>query len=160
MKKVLLTLCLFAGFGVVIAQEETTLSDEELTSYATVMVWGKLEKSNMTGIYNGWISESDELAAKRFSEIKKAKGDSVKLEMLEVNDTELTAFNTIQMKYDSMIDSFRTTYKGKIKEEIGNGLYNKIRKALKTDAELKSKYQAIYDGILEEQSAKKAESDE
>ncbi len=58
-----------------------------------------------------------------------------------------------------MISSFKTTYKSKIKEEIGNGLYNKIKKAIKSDADVKTKYQVIYDGILEEQSAKKEESE-
>ncbi len=95
MKKLLFIVCLIAGFGVVKAQENTTLSDEELTSYATVLAWGKLEKGTMTGIYNGWISESEDLSTKRFSEIKKAKGDSVKLQTLEVNDVELAAFKTI-----------------------------------------------------------------
>lgn len=160
MKKVLMITCLTMCFGVLSAQEEVSFSDEELTNYASVMVWGKLEKKNMTGTYNTWISQNEELAAKRFSEIKKAKGDSIKLVELEVNETELTAFNTIQMKYDSMIGSFKTTYKTKIKEEIGNGLYNKIRKALKADADIKSRYQAIYDGILEEQSAVSEESDD
>ena len=160
MKKVLFFVCLIAGIGVVNAQDETSFTDEELNSYAGVMVWAKLKKSEMTGIYNGWIKGSEELSTKRFSEIKKAKGDSATLQTLEVTENELGEFGTIQTKYDSMINSFKTTYKGKIKDEIGNGLYNKIRKAIKSDEDAKARYQSIYDAMLEEKSSEDSESEE
>lgn len=160
MKKVLLIACLTMFFGVVKAQEETTYTDEELTKYATVMVWGELEKKKMTGIYNGWINQDEVLEPKRFSEIRKTKGDSLKLQEIEVSDVEFAAYNTIQSKYDSMISSFTVNFKAEIKEKVGYGLYNKLKKAVKSEDEVKSRYQTIYDGVLEEQKANEDESED
>ncbi|MEQ9008965.1 MAG: hypothetical protein RLP12_13840, partial [Ekhidna sp.] len=70
MKKVLLLICLVAGINMVNAQDETSFSDEELTKYATVMVWAEVEKERMTEVYNGWINNDEVLEAARFVEIK------------------------------------------------------------------------------------------
>lgn len=150
MKKVLLIICLMAGVGMVSAQNETTFSDEELTSYAAVMVWAEVEKERMTETYNDWINNDETLEAARFVKIKSAKGDSAKLQEFEVADEELVAFEQIQANYDSMTSSFKEVYIGKIKEDIGAGLYNSLKKELKSNADVKSKYQTIYDGLLEE----------
>ncbi|WP_424963944.1 hypothetical protein [Ekhidna sp.] len=159
MKKVLLLVCLVAGFGLAKAQEEASFTDEELTKYATVMVWAEAEKEQMTETYNDWINNDETLEAARFVKIKSAKGDSVKLQEIEVTEEELVAFEQIQANYDSMTASFKEVYVGKIKEDIGAGLYNRLRKAMRGNADLKARYQAVYDGLKEEQSAAK-EDDE
>ena len=150
MKYVFVLICLVACFGGVYAQEEVTFSEEELTKYATVMAWAEEEKSKMTGIYNGWINNDENLAAARFSKIRKAKGDSVQLQELEVSAEEIKAFEKIQMGYDSMITSFKEVYTGKIKSDIGAGLYNSLKKGLKKDAELKDRYNNVLEGIKAE----------
>ena len=148
MKKVLLLMCLVAGMGLAKAQDEVSFTDEELTKYATVMVWAQMEKERMTKTYNDWINNDETLEAARFVKIKSAKGDSVKLQEIEVTDEELVAFEQIQVNYDSMTASFKDVYIGKIKEDIGAGLYNTLKKALKSNEEVKVRYQAIYDGLV------------
>lgn len=159
MKKVLLLICLVAGMSLVKAQDEATFTDEELTTYATVMVWAEMEKERMTETYNGWINNDETLEAARFVKIKSANGDAAKLDEVEATDDELAAFEQIQVNYDSMTTSFIKVYKEKIKEDIGAGLYNRLKKAMKEDADLKARYQAVYDGLMEAQSAAK-EDDE
>ncbi|WP_425391945.1 hypothetical protein [Ekhidna sp.] len=160
MKKILLLMCLVAGMGLAKAQDEVSFSDEELTQYATVMVWAENEKERMTEVYNGWINNDETLAAARFVEIKSAKGDSVKLQEIEVTSDELMAFEQIQVNYDSMTASFKEVYIGKIKEDIGAGLYNNLKKALKSDAEVKAQYQVIYDGLMEASAPKEDDESE
>ena len=150
MKKVLLMMCVVAGLSAAKAQEEASFTDEELTSYATVMVWAEVEKERMTETYNDWINNDETLEAARFVKIKSAKGDSVKLQEFKVTDVELMAFEQIQVNYDSMTSSFKEVYIGKIKEDIGAGLYNSLKKEMKSNADVKSRYQTIYDGLLEE----------
>ncbi|MEP0987437.1 hypothetical protein [Ekhidna sp.] len=153
MKKVLLIVCLIAGFGKINAQDEATFSDEDLTKYATVMAWAEMEKGRMTEVYNGWINNDETLEATRFVEIKSAKGDSLKLQEIAITDDEMVAFKKIQVNYDSMTASFKEDYIGKIKEDIGAGLYNSLKKALKSDADVKTRYQVVYDAIVEESKA-------
>ncbi|WP_436517064.1 hypothetical protein [Ekhidna sp. To15] len=160
MKKVLLMMCLIAGFGKVSAQDEATFSDEDLTKYATVMVWAEMEKGKMTEVYNGWINNDPTLEATRFVEIKSAKGDSLKLQELAVSNDEKVAFEKIQMSYDSMTASFKDVYIGKIKTDIGAGLYNTLKKALKADADVKARYKVVYDAIAEESKTTAEEESE
>lgn len=161
MKKVLLLMCLVAGINIVNAQEETSFSDEELTKYATVMVWAEMEKDRMTEVYNGWINNDEVLVASRFVEIKSANGDSLKLQEIEATNEEVVAFEQIQVNYDSMTSSFKEVYIGKIKEDIGAGLYNTLKKELKANENVKARYQTIYDGLMEENvTTEKDESEE
>ncbi|WP_420315771.1 hypothetical protein [Ekhidna sp.] len=153
MKKILFLMFLVVGIGTISAQDEVEFSEEDYTKYATVMLWAEMEKERMTGVYNDWINNDEALAAARFVEIKSAKGDSVKLQEIEVTTEELTAFETIQVNYDSMTASFKEVYIGKIKEDIGAGLYNKLKKALKADANIKTQYKAVYDALKEESAA-------
>ncbi len=160
MKKVLLILCLIVCVDKVSAQDEAKFTDEDLTKYATVMSWAAMEKGRMTDVYNGWINNDEILVATRFVEIKSAKGDSLKLQEMSATNDEVLAFEKIQVNYDSMTASFKEIYIGKIKSDIGAGLYNSLKKALKTDPDVKARYQAIYDGLVEEQTDQADESDD
>lgn len=160
MKKVVLMMYLLAGYGFACAQDEVSFSDDELTKYATVMVWAELEKGRMTDTYNEWINNDETLAAARFVEIKNAGGDSLKLQEIEVSDDEVVAFEMIQTNYDSMTSYFKEVYIEKIKSDIGAGLYNSIKKELRSNSEVKGRYKAIYDGLLEEQSTQESDESE
>lgn len=159
MKKVLIAAFLMSSM-VTLAQDEKTYTDEELTKYATVMVWAESEKSSMTGIYNGWINNDDVLKAPRFVEIKKTKGDSVKLQEIAVTLEEKQAFDMIISSYDSMTSSFKEVYTSKIKEDIGAGLYNSLRKSMKKDAELKARYDAIFEEIKNNATSEEEDTEE
>lgn len=144
------------GFALIIfgsflatAQEDNSFTDEELTTFATVMVWAELEKGRMTDSVEYWVKNNDNLSAGKYNELSKASkaGD---ISTVEATEEEVETFNQIQQQIEDQKASFKDVYVGKIKEDIGAGLYNRLNKALKSDEELKTRYQAIYDEILEE----------
>lgn len=149
MKKFVLITTIFAVYNTVTAQENK-FSDEELKNYASVMVWAEAEKGRMTDLYNGWINNNQNLDPARFVEIKNTYGDSLKMETLYASEVELEAFALIQSNYDSMTNAFKEVYISKIKEDIGAGLYNSMKKALKADTDLKIRYSDLYDTLLME----------
>lgn len=149
-------MCVMLGSFASFAQDEATFTDEELTKYATVMAWAEGEKGRMTDVYNGWIQNTEALEAARFVKIKDADGDSLKLTEIEATDVELQAYELIISNYDSMLASFKEVYVGKIKDDIGAGLYNTLKKALKADQQVKARYEEIYSGLV----ATKEEEDE
>lgn len=156
MKKGILMMCVMLGSFASFAQDEVTFTDEDLTSYATVMAWAEAEKGRMTDVYNGWIQDNPNLEPARFVKIKDAGEDSLKLQEIEVTDVELASFQQVMSNYDSMLSSFKEVYVGKIKDDIGAGLYNSLRSELKSNAEVKSRYEAILTSLTEE----KEEEDE
>ncbi|MEM7549832.1 MAG: hypothetical protein AAF363_09160 [Bacteroidota bacterium] len=138
------------------AQEEDPISDEELKKYALVMDFADVEKKKLQDSYNELI-QSHELmdGGKRFVEIKEAKGDEAKMEELAITEEELAAYEEIEAKNEENIATFKEAYTAKIKDKevLGAGIYNSVRKALKSDEELKTRYEAIITEIQEERTA-------
>lgn len=139
--------------------QDTEFTDEDLTKYATVMKWAADEKKSMGTTYNGWIKESEAIKSAKFSELKKAEKAGT-LSDVEATTEELEAYNEIQTKYSEMTAAFKETYTGKIKSDIGAGLYNKLKKALKSDENVKARYDAIYAALEEAPAEEEAEATE
>ncbi len=131
------------------AQEEDKVefTDDELISYATVMVWVEGEKSRMQDAYNTWIQENDSIEASKFSEILKASKSGT-LDEVEATETELAAFDSIEAKNEKQQADFKEVFVGKIKDEITVSLYNNLTKALRSDDELNARYGVIFDELL------------
>jgi uncharacterized protein YktA (UPF0223 family) len=124
--------------------QDTDITDDELKLYATVMAKIDGMKSEMKTKYNALIKDEPSMnGGRRFKELKTAKGDEAKLAAISATEEEITVYNKIQVEYASMTTDFKAAYPSIIKDELGAGVYNKIKKALKTDSELKSKYEEV-----------------
>ena len=131
------------------AQEARSYADEELAKYAKVMLWVEGERDRMTGTYNDWIGQHELLGAPRFLALKRATGDSVALAEIGATTPELQAYQEIVNRYDSMTAAFKEVFVGKIKEELGAGLYNALKADLQSRAEIENRYAAILIGLRE-----------
>ncbi|MEM6736145.1 MAG: hypothetical protein AAGC64_09465 [Bacteroidota bacterium] len=160
MKKLILYSCLIGMFVTVFSQEEKEYTDEELTKYASVMVWAEMEKDRMTDVYNDWINKNENLDAPKFLKIKEVEGDTIALQELEVTDVEKSAYEKIIADYDSMTSAFKEVYVGKIKEDIGAGLYNSLKTDFEDNADLKSRYDEIVAALKKEYANKEEKSGE
>ncbi len=160
MRKLILFTCLIGILIISYAQGEREYTDEELTKYAAVKVWAEMKKGEMTTVYNNWINKNEDLDAPKFLKIKQAKGDTAKLEEIGATSIELAAYSKIIADYDSMTSAFKKVYVGKIKEDIGAGLYNALKSDFKKREELKSRYDEIVATLKEEYANKDDESDE
>lgn len=150
MKKAFLVIWIMGIASVLNAQGESVISDEDLSKYAQVMVWAELEKNKITEIYNDWINKDENLTAILFVKIKAAKGDSAKLSEIAVSQEELQSFNQIEASYDSLTSAFKNAYVGRIKEDVGAGVYNRVKKSLGLDAAVKARYQLIFNKFMNE----------
>lgn len=141
--------------------EENTFTDEDLTKYATVMKWAQDQTSSLSARVSDsltiWIEEYDGFTASVYNQLSKAEN------LNEVNDVspELKeAFQQIQTRLEAkkelLTSSFKEIYVTKIKEEIGAGLYNNLKKALKSDDSVKERYDAILASL---EGTEEAESD-
>lgn len=149
-------LCLLITIGTVESIAQETLTDEELTKYATVMNWANMQKTQMGKDLSAAVKADESLSGTAFNKIRKAfKGGDVNSS--DATQAEVDAFMVIQNNTDNRTAEFKVVYVEKIGSDIGNGLYNRIKKALKTDDDVKARYQAIYDGLQaqeEEESGK------
>ena len=131
------------------AMAQDTFTDEELTKYATVMKWAEDEKAKMGAEVSEAVKANEALSGTAFNKLRKAQkaGD---VNSTDATAEEVAAFMEIHNQTETRKAEFTEVYKEKIKSNIGAGLYNRLRKALKSDEEVKTRYQAILDGLSEE----------
>ena len=140
-------------FGVVVAMlivnspavaQEDEITEDELVLYATVM--NKIDSMND-------LIKSEELMdeGRRFNELKSAKGDEAKLAEISATEEEIAVYDKIQVAYDEMVSDFKSVYPTLIKDELGASVYNKVKKGLKADPDLKTKYEEIVDSLKPEE---------
>lgn len=149
MRKTLLMVLLFAGVFTVKAQDEEAITDDQLKTYAEVMVWAENEKEALSTVVSDSVAiwlEGTGLSPSKYMELSKAdKKDD--LESADASPAEFDEYAKIQDRIDTKAEKFKETYVSKIKDDIGAGLYNKIKGALKADAEVKSRYDDIYSAV-------------
>jgi hypothetical protein len=126
------------------AQDADAVTDEELTQYATVMNKIDSMKEDLQVRYNEVIKNNELMdEGRRFLELKKAWGDDAKLAEISATDEEKAAYQGILDEYDNMVAEFKEVYPNLIKDDLGAALYNKVRNAMKSDTELKTKYDEL-----------------
>ncbi|MDH5609406.1 MAG: hypothetical protein OEY56_08000 [Cyclobacteriaceae bacterium] len=130
----------------IIAQESETFTDEEITTYASVMKWAEDEKVRMGDSVEVWVKSNENLSGAMYNDLSKA-AKSGDLSSAGASEAEIAIYNEIQQKIEDEKNTFKEVYVAKIKDEIGAGLYNRLNKALKTDGELKARYEAILTGL-------------
>jgi hypothetical protein len=144
--KIMLMLAFAAGLSLQssFAQDADAVTDEELTQYATVMNKIDSMKEDLQVRYNEVIKNNELMdEGRRFLELKKAWGDDTKLAEISATDEEKAAYQAILDEYDAMVAEFKEVYPNLIKDDLGAALYNKVRNAMKSDAELKTKYDEL-----------------
>lgn len=159
MMKKAVTMMLFLLAGVVGWAQEDTFTDEELTTYASVMVWAENEKAALSSVVSDsvaiWLENTD-LTNAQYNELSKAdkKGE---LESVEATEAQVAVYTAIRNRIDDKAAKFKERYVSRIKDDIGAGLYNKVKTALKKDEAVKARYNEIY-AQLQTESSEQEES--
>ncbi|MBU2916181.1 DUF4168 domain-containing protein [Reichenbachiella agariperforans] len=133
------------SMAVFVAQaQEEEITTEELTQYAKVMLSIDSMKVDLQAKTNDMVKNDPLMDMGRtFNAIKQANGDSAKLAAAEISPEQLAAYDSIQSNIEVLKANFKTNYTAAIKDDLGAGNYNKVKKALKADPALKESYDEI-----------------
>ncbi len=133
-----------AQTGAIAQDQDTAITDEELTTYAIVMDSIEVMKLEINDTINAMIQNEELMQrGRRFVEIRGAAGDSVKMKEINVTAEELAAYDVIQDVKSQMAADLNTNVNELVKVELGPAAYNKINKALRSDPEVKKRYEVI-----------------
>lgn len=150
----LFTLFIVTGFlslGNVVAQD-TEISDEKLKAYIIVMDSVDVLRTELSENVSNMIVGHEMMDGGRvYNKIKSAKGDTVKLAEEGITEEQLTAYDELQQEVSELQAELNETFSEMVKEQIGIADYNKIRKGLRSDAELKERYEVLVAAETEEQ---------
>ncbi len=145
MKKLVFIICatLLTTSGFAQQQQQTTVSDEELTKYATVMDSVNAMSATARNILADMIKENGQITAARYNELSKISGDEAKLAEAKATPEEISFLKEVAVKKEEETARINETYQSMAKEYVTVPVFNKVKKALETEPELKVKYDSL-----------------
>lgn len=139
--------------------QDAEITDELLTQYAQVTVKIDSLKSNMKSRISEAVKSNELMeGGKLYNKLNKAKGDEALLAEIGASEEQMAAYTEIQGNITTYKAEFKEQYTAVVKDLIGAGPYNKVKKALKADPALKGKYEDIVASLTPTEES--AESEE
>ena len=122
-------------------QEEVT--DDELKKYAVAMDSVNDMKETLLKEIGDIVKEDGKMTNARYNELSKIANDDAKLTAAKATAEEKALLKKVADKKAEGTEEINTTFQSLAKDYVGAESYNKVKKALTTDAELKSKYETM-----------------
>lgn len=139
--KILFILLLLVTSQSIFAQEQVT--DEELKKYAVTMDSINDMKASLLEEINAMVKENNKMTNARYNELSKIISDEAKLAEAKATAEEIAFIKQVVEKKNEGTNEINQTFQSMAKEYIGAASYNKVKKALTTDTQLKSKYESL-----------------
>ncbi len=143
MKAKFLVILLFCLLGTASLAQDVTVTDEELTKYATAMDSINEMSAEVKEMITELVKNNKAVTAARYNEISKIIADETKLAEAKATSEEVAFVKELAVKRDSATAQINAAVQSLAKDYVGASTFNKVRKALSTDTELKSKYDAL-----------------
>lgn len=133
-----------------VAQDEVSVTDEELMKYAVLMDSVESMKENLIETITDLVENNETISAARYNELSKIADDSVKLAEAKATPEEIAALNNIVKRKEEETNRINETFQSLARDYVGAATYNKVRKAIQSDPEVKQKYEAMLDELDED----------
>lgn len=133
-------LCLF---GTIAVAQDATVTEEELTKYATAMDSINELSAEVKEMITELVKNNKAVTAARYNEISKIITDETKLAEANATPDEIAFVKELAVKRDSATVQINAAVQSLAKDIVGAATFNKVRKALSADTELKGKYDAL-----------------
>lgn len=132
---------------------------DELKLYATVSAKIDSLKASMKGKISDAVKNNELMeGGKLYNQLNKANGDEAKIAEIDASEEQLAAYAKIQEDIETYKAEFKDQYTNVVKDEIGAGTYNKVKKALKANEEVKAQYAEIVASL--DESTEESEGEE
>jgi len=122
------------------AQEQIT--DEELQKYAVTMDSIEHMKGSLLDEIGTMVKSNEAITNERYNELSKIIEDDAKLAEAKATPEEIAFIKEVAAKKAAGTAEISKTFQTMAKEYVGAATYNKVKKALKADADVKNRYQA------------------
>ena len=129
------------------AQDAPVISDEELKKYAVAMdsINDMTEQLKVT--LNEKVKSNENITGTRYNQLSGIIEDEAKLAEANATPEEIAFIKEVLALKNEETAKIQQAFQSLAKEYVGASAFNKIRSALKTDTELKAKYEALLSEI-------------
>ena len=135
-------------------QMSDQVTDEELKKYAVAMDSINDMKASLLKEINGIVKDS-KMTNARYNELSKISTDEAALTKAKATAAEKAVLKKVSDKKAEGTENINTTFQALAKDYVGAESYNKIKEALTTDAELKTKYEAMLKELQNDETRSK-----
>lgn len=133
-------------------QSQEPVSQEELMKYAVAMDSINSMTQDLLQTITEMVKENEKISAARYNELSKIIEDETKLTEANATPEEIAAVKeVVAVKMDGTA-KIQETFRALANDYVGAAVYNKVRSALASDQELKSKYEAILTELKKDDS--------
>lgn len=134
---------LFITSAAVHAQEADSISRDELKRYAVMMDSIDVLKKNLFHEISDMVKNTDSISVTRYNELSKIADDSLALVEANATPEEIGVIKKVQAHKVDGTSEIQAAFKEMATGYVGAATYNKVRKALSSDAEVKSQYEEV-----------------
>lgn len=123
--------------------QEATVNDEELNKYATAMDSVNEMSAAVMVTISEMVKNSTVMKPSRYNDLSKIAKDEAKLAEANATPEEIEFLKQVAAKKEEGSAGINAAVQSLAKEYVGVAVFNKVKKALAADAELKTKYDAL-----------------
>jgi hypothetical protein len=123
--------------------QDATVSEEELTKYATVMDSINEMTIVVQATLSDMVKDSEVMNSTRYNEISQIIDDKAKLDATAATPEEIAFVNEVAKTKKEETLKINQAFQSLAKDYLGAATYNKVKKALSADPELKKQYDAL-----------------
>lgn len=129
------------------AQTDVTVTDEELTKYATAMDSVNELTIELMDSITTMVKNTTVMSAARYNDLSKIIDDESKLAEAKATPEEINFVKGVADYKSKGTSEINAAFQSLAKEYVGAATFNKVKKALVSDAELKGKYESLMEEL-------------
>lgn len=126
-------------------QEQVT--DEELEKYAVTMDSINDMKQSLLEEITEMVKSNESITNARYNELSKIADDEAALAEAKATPEEIAFIKEVAAKKEEGTARIQETFQSMAKDYVGATSYNKIKKALESDDEVKKRYETFMDKL-------------
>lgn len=151
MRNFIMLFALFFVVQTINAQDATTaqseITDEELEKYAVTMDSVEDMKASLLEDISEMVEANEKMTNARYNDLSKILDDEAALKEAKATPEEIAFLKEVAAKKEEGTKKIQQTFQTMAKEFVGASSYNKIKAQLKTNPELKKRYETQLDKL-------------
>ncbi len=124
------------------ASASTEITDAELEKYAVTMDSVNDMKASLLEDITNMVKGNEKITNARYNDLSKIIDDETALAKAKATPEEIAFIKEVAAKKEEGTAKIQETFQSMAKDYIGASSYNKIKDALKSDPELKKRYES------------------
>jgi hypothetical protein len=126
---------------------QTEITDAELEKYAVTMDSINDMKASLLEDITEMVKNNEKMTNARYNELSKIDEDEAALAKAKATPEEIAFLKEVAAKKAEGTAKIQETFQSMAKEYVGASSYNKIKKALSSDSEVKKRYETFMDKL-------------